>query len=132
MPTTELLAEIEVLKKQIVGLKMNYSDCSIRLEEWEERASEEAIYASDMEERSIRAERMAALWKRAAKSNFTAYNITVAHFDEALEAEDKAERELAALKKDARVLATWSGNKEEINAAIARILEATKEVEYEK
>jgi hypothetical protein len=35
--------------------------------------------------------------------------------------------ELEALKKDARMLATWTGSRREINSAIQRVLEATEE-----
>ena len=42
---------------------------------------------------------------------------------------ERLSAQLAALKKDARVVATWEGSEDEINSAIQRILEATKEVE---
>jgi hypothetical protein len=117
MPSIEFKAEIAALKKQVV--------------ETEEAARMYCQRTLDAEARAERAEHMARLWKRLAKQWFVS-GWDVANFDvhlyySACERAKRAGAELAALKKDARMLATWTGDRQGINAAIQRILEATED-----
>jgi undecaprenyl pyrophosphate synthase len=106
MPTIELLAEVELLKKQLT-----------------ETEAAARMYC----ERTVKAEgRLEELLEiKKERSNYTlCHNQILKQLKERAEG---AEDRLAELKKDARMLATWTGSRREINSAIQRILEATEE-----
>jgi hypothetical protein len=128
MPTIELLAEIEALKKQVEGYKtlVKYMD---------EKNRELCQLWSGIAREKTRAEfasHMAALWKRAAKK---AYNIEWSLLETRnYTIATKALNELAALKKDARIVISgdfltvcYDGCDCDTCSAIDRFIEATKE-----